>query len=223
MLEQHFVMGLALIDIRQLSAWARGLSPWLKADHMRLQFKTFKQEGIVVFTIDGQKVRMAMGLCLLRIITMVTRATYDAFNDSQVLPAVEQLGHSDKGMTLGWKQAKLIRWYWDKGLPVKLQSQTLSPRILQRLINQRKQDSYLAWREIRNQRFNCSWLILKAIKTVVCKILLSVSLDLYFLPPTESWILTKPSVVIHSMTSPIEGQLRISESSLSFYPSSTGL
>lgn len=34
----------------------------------------------MVFTRDGQKVRMEMGLCLLKIITMVTRASCDAFN-----------------------------------------------------------------------------------------------------------------------------------------------
>ena len=30
--------------------------------------------------MDDQKVRMVMGLCLLRIIAMVTKASYDAFN-----------------------------------------------------------------------------------------------------------------------------------------------
>lgn len=34
----------------------------------------------MVFTRDGQKVRMVMGLCLLRIVTMVTRVSRDAVN-----------------------------------------------------------------------------------------------------------------------------------------------
>lgn len=82
--------------------------------------------------MDGQKVRMVMGLCLLRIITMVTRASCDGFNGEPRASCCGAAGVLWQGHDLRPEaEAKMITPYWNKGLPVKLQSQMLSPRILQ--------------------------------------------------------------------------------------------
>lgn len=91
--------------------------------------------------MDGQKVSMVMGLCLQRIVAVVTRASYDVFNGEPSASCFEAAGMLWQGHDLRLEmEPKVISLYWNNGLPVKLQSQMLSPRILQGSINQRKQD-----------------------------------------------------------------------------------
>lgn len=189
------------MDLRQLSAWTSGIFPRLKADHMSVWFKTFKEEGIVVFTMDGQKVRMVMGLCLLRIITMVTRASQDTFNGEpsaswRGAAGVPWQGHDPRLET----KPKMISQFWNKGLPPKLQSQMLPLRILQGSINQRSRTGRPGWDQqpeilLQVINTNCNR------KLCSIKYFLSVSKELYFLPVIQSGILTKYHVLIASVAS----------------------
>lgn len=169
--------------------------------------------------MDGQKVRMVMGLCLLRIITMVTRASQDTFNGEPSASWCGAAGVPWQGHDLRLEtKPKMISQFWNKGLPPKLQSQMLPLRILQGSINQRSRTAHQGWEQqpeilLQVVNTNCNR------KLCSVNYFLSVSKELYFLPVIESWILTKYSVLIASVASRYNAQSEDSEIFLSFYPS----
>lgn len=98
---------LGLIDSRQLSTWARGIFPWLKADHMSVQFKTFKQE--LWFSLWMVKRSAWWWGCVFRgLLPWLLGLHMMYLMESQAPPALKQLGCSDKGMTWGWKWS--LKW-----------------------------------------------------------------------------------------------------------------